>query len=328
MICQYVPPHVIDRLARCNHCAKTTSHESFRNRTARSAWFDAVSNPSASASRVIYDSEGTWDTRRVLARQEGDPASSRMEVNEAFDYAGKIRDFLKTWNWNGVDGQGSTMILNVRFGERFMNAFWTGSEIVLGEGDGQLFLEFGKSLDVLAHEMGHGVVQHTAALDYKGQAGALNEHFADVIGQCVQQWTSLADADNADWLIGNEIMGPALHGEALRSMKAPGTAYDHPNLGVDPQPAHARDYYHGPEDNFGVHINSGIFNRAFYLVAMAIGTQLAGRVWFQGLQNLWPAAGFEDAKEVLVEAARQLTPKTVPEGTVQTVRLAFRDVGL
>ncbi len=124
-------------------------------------------------------------------------------------------------------------------------------------------------------------------------------------------------------------MGPNFHGQALRSMKAPGTAYDDPLLGKDPQPAHMRDYYTGSDDNHGVHINSGIPNKTFYLVAMSIGTDKAALIWYAGLQKLWATAQFTDAAQMLVQVASDLT-KTgqVPAGSEQSVRLAFKEVGV
>jgi Zn-dependent metalloprotease len=120
---------------------------------------------------------------------------------------------------------------------------------------------------VVAHELTHGVTQHTAGLIYYGQSGALNESMSDVFGTVIQQAIDGKTADDADWLIGNDIMGPDLYGEALRSMKAPGSAYDNYIMGKDPQPDHMTRYYHGADDNQGVHINSGIPNKVFYLVS-------------------------------------------------------------
>jgi Zn-dependent metalloprotease len=100
-------------------------------------------------------------------------------------------------------------------------------------------------------------------------------------------------------------------------------------MGGDPQPAHMNDYYAGPGDSQGVHINSGIINRAFFLVAYSIGTPKAARLWYHGLQNLWPTADFNDAADVLVDSARILVKiGDVPSGTTQTVRAAFKEVGL
>ena len=126
-------------------------------------------------------------------------------------------------------------------------------------------------------------------------------------------------------------MGPKLSGEALRSMIEPGTAYDNDLMGKDPQPSHMKDYYSGPDDNYGVHINSGIPNKVFYLVAneMEIGTKDASMIWHEALKNLWPTANFNDAVKVIVRSAQSLTEKKiVPKGSTQKVRAAFKEVGL
>lgn len=280
--------------------------------------------------RQVYDCENQWVQRVTLARGEGDPAKGDSDVDTVYDFAGVVRGYFAELERNSIDNAGMDIILNVHFGQNYMNAFWDGDEMTFGDGDGQIFTSFAQSLDVVAHELAHGVTQFTANLDYYSQSGALNEHFSDVFGSAITQYHDKQEAGDADWLIGNEIMGPTLFGETLRSMKAPGTAYDNALMGQDPQPAHMDDYYAGPADNQGVHINSGIPNRAFYLVATDnIGTHKATQIWYHALQNLWPTANFNDAVDVIVESARILTKnKVVPEGTTQTVRKAFAEVGL
>jgi Zn-dependent metalloprotease len=198
-----------------------------------------------------------------------------------------------------------------------------------GDGDGAIFIDFTRDPDVIGHELAHGVTQHTAGLNYFSQSGALNESMSDVFGTVVQQAIDGTTADNADWLIGNSIMGPELFGEALRSMKAPGTAYDNYLMGKDPQPDHMHQFYYGADDYQGVHINSGIPNKVFYLVATDIGTDKAAVIWYATLQKLWPSALFEDFAFMVAESARLLTKNgQVPVGTTQTVRAALREVGL
>jgi Zn-dependent metalloprotease len=286
--------------------------------------------PAPAGDREVYDCQNQWALRVSLARGEGAPATGDADIDAMYDYAGTTRDyFSKELNRGSIDNQGMTIVANVHVGVNFMNAFWDGDELAFGDGDGQIFTSFAQSLDVVAHEFAHGVTQFTANLDYFSQSGALNESFSDVFGSVITQTTLGQDAGNADWLVGNEIMGPTLFGEALRSMKAPGTAYDNPLMGKDPQPDHMDDYYNGNADNQGVHINSGIPNKAFHLVASDIGTPLAARVWYHGLQNLWPTAAFNDAVDTLVRSAQILTnTNVVPQGTTQTVRSAFKDVGL
>lgn len=159
--------------------------------------------------------------------------------------------------------------------------------MVFGDGDGVYFAGFTRSIDVVAHELAHGLTQYTAGLTYVGQPGALNESASDVWGALVRQWVRGQTVDEADWLIGAELFTDRVQGDALRSMAAPGSAYDDPVLGRDPQPAHMDDYvvlpHDADNDNGGVHINSGIPNKAFHLFATALGGHVwerAGQVWY------------------------------------------------
>src|SRR6476620_4668354 len=201
--------------------------------------------------------------------------------------------------------------------------------MTFGDGDGEIFVDFTGSLDVIAHELAHGVTQWEANLEYDGQSGALNEHFSDVFGTVITQYFEKQTADTADWLIGDEIMGPRLKGEALRSMSEPGTAFDNELMGKDRQPSHMKDYYQLSDDNHGVHINSGILNKAFYLTAKNIETDKAGLIWYTALQNLCPTVLFNSAVKIIVRSAGDLAEAgQVPKGSPQVVRSAFKAVGL
>ncbi len=341
--CTYVPPQVLDKLAAQSDPstrarARLSAQQAKLSRAQRATRpvqmsaivAGATASSSSAASREVYHCQHRWEQRYELARAEGDAATADPDVDTVYEFAGIVREYFRTeLNRNSIDNLGMKLILNVHFGEDYMNAFWDGDEMTFGDGDGTIFTSFARSLDVTAHELAHGVTQFTANLDYYSQSGALNEHFSDVFGSVITQHHLCQDAGTADWLVGNEIMGPTLFGEALRSMKAPGTAYDNALMGKDPQPAHMRDYFDGPADNQGVHINSGICNKAFYLVASDIGTSKAAKVWYHALQNLWPTATFNDAVDVIVESARIMTRNgIVPEGTTQTVRMGFKEVGL
>lgn len=332
----FVPPQVLENLARAGiKDARLSLQQSNLSRAKRSAKlvdmtvFAGIAPP-GEGPRKVYGCQNKWQLRVKLVRDEGGPATPDDAVNDAYDSSGTVRDYFKdVLNRNSIDNLGMDVIFNVHYGVKYMNAFWDGDEITLGDGDGTIFVNFAKSLDVVAHELAHGVTQFTANLDYFSQSGALNEHFSDVFGSVITQRVLGQRAEEADWLIGDEIMGPDLYGEALRSMKAPGTAYDNALLGKDPQPDHMNDYYTGSADNQGVHINSGIPNKAFYVVAMAIGTDHAARIWYHALQNLWSTANFNEAVGVIVESARVLTKDgQVRRGSTQTVRAAFKAVGL
>jgi Zn-dependent metalloprotease len=181
--------------------------------------------------------------------------------------------------------------------------------MVFGDGDGVLFTGFTKALDVIGHELTHGVTQVTAGLEYHDQSGALNESISDVFGSLVKQHFLGQTVEEADWLIGSGILAPGVNGVALRSMKEPGTAYDDPRLGKDPQPGHMRGYVHTQDDNGGVHINSGIPNRAFYLVAQTLGGKAwedAGHIWYTALQRLQPLSSFQEAANIMFQVAGEL----------------------
>lgn len=339
--CAFIPPHVVDNLARTGiDAARSSVQQSKLSRAKRNVQLIAMDKflaagvpataVAVAAKRLVYDCQNTWVQRVNLIRDEGGPVTGSEAADTAYDFAGNVRDyFMSVLVRNSMDNAGMNLILNVNFGVAYMNAFWDGDEMTFGNGDGNIFVDFAKSLDVVAHELAHGVTQFTANLDYYSQSGALNEHFSDVFGTMITQHANGQTAETADWLIGDEIMGPALYGEALRSMRAPGTAYDNSLMGKDPQPSHMNDYYAGLGDNQGVHINSGIPNKAFYLSAMDIGTDKAGLIWYTALQKLWATAKFNDAVDVIVESARLLTKnEQVPLGSTQTVRAAFRAVGL
>ncbi|MEU4427978.1 M4 family metallopeptidase [Actinoplanes sp. NPDC024001] len=155
--------------------------------------------------------------------------------------------------------------------------------------------------------------------------GALNESFADIIGACVDQFVHKVDAGEHSWLIGEDVLTDRLHGEAIRSMAHPGTAYDNPILGRDPQVGHMSAFDPGA----GVHVNSGIVNRAFHLAAVELGSFPAVRVFYAALAELWPRAGFADCAYLCAEKARVLARDgRVPRRAAQTVRAAFREVGI
>ena len=232
-------------------------------------------------------------------------------MNEAYDYSGDTYDFyMQVYNRNSVDDHGLTIKSSVHYDQQYDNAFWNGLQMVYGDGDGQFFNRFTISIDVIGHELTHGVTQNEAQLVYQGQAGALNESMSDVFGSLIKQWVNNQTADKADWLIGQGLFTKDVLGTALRSMSNPGTAYDDPNIGKDPQPAHMKDYVQTNSDNGGVHINSGIPNRAFYLAAMNIGGfawQKAGLIWYRTLTGrLSPTADFQAAADATVQAAGSL----------------------
>jgi Zn-dependent metalloprotease len=183
--------------------------------------------------------------------------------------------------------------------------------MVFGDGDQQLFNRFTVALDVIGHELAHGVTEDEAKLMYFNQSGALNESLSDVFGSLIKQYALKQKAEDADWLIGKGLFTKKIKGTALRSMKAPGTAFDDKLLGKDPQPGHMDDFVQTYDDNGGVHINSGIPNHAFYQVATRIGGfawERAGRIWYDALRDsrLRPNSGFLRFARITYDVAGRL----------------------
>ena len=162
----------------------------------------------------------------------------------------------------------------------------------------------------IGHELTHGVTQYEAGLVYWDQAGALNESMSDVFGSLVKQYQRQETAGQANWIIGEGLFTSNVNGVGIRSMKAPGTAYDDPVLGKDPQPGHMDDYVKTIEDNGGVHINSGIPNHAFYVLAVELGGfawEKAGQIWYKTLtEKLTERSTFQQAADLTFEAAGEL----------------------
>lgn len=224
---------------------------------------------------------------------------------------------LQTWKFyydlfkrNSIDDAGMAMIHSVHYGKRYNNAMWNGRQMLYGDGDKKVFDSFTKDIDIIGHELTHGVTQFTANLNYENQSGALNESVSDIFGIMIKQRALKQDVKQSDWLIGSNVMLGAQY--ALRSMKAPGTAYlNHPKWGDDPQPATMDKYMHLPNtdegDWGGVHYNSGIPNYAFYVMAFDMGGfswEKAGQIWYATItKELKPPSDFADAKRATIKQA-------------------------
>jgi Zn-dependent metalloprotease len=233
--------------------------------------------------RTIHDCEGKEPpTTPNPVRMEGDPLSSDDAVNEAYDWLGATYAFYwDQFKRDSIDDQGMPLHGWVHYGRDYDNAFWDGEEMVFG--DGKRFDRFTKSLDVIGHELTHGVTEKEAGLQYLNQSGALNESVSDVFGSLVKQYKLGHVADQADWLIGADLVKPGFPGKALRSMPEPGTAFTGDN-----QPGHMNDYVQTMSDNGGVHTNSGIPNKAFVELALKLGGhawEKAGRIWYETLRD-------------------------------------------
>ena len=216
----------------------------------------------------------------------------------------------------------------VHYGARYENAFWNGNLMVFGDGDGSLFNPFTCCIEIFGHERQHGVTGNR--LTYRQQSGALNESVSDVFGALTVQYLKGQSAAEADWLIGKGLFTAKVRGRAIRDMANPGTAYNDPILGKDPQPATMAGYRKLPnyDDDGGVHINSGIPNRAFVLFAKAVGGKaydIPGRIWSAALDSSYP-------KDVKFAAFAQITVDRAAEryGPAVAAKLvkAWKQVGI
>jgi Zn-dependent metalloprotease len=289
--------------------------------------------------RLVYDAQNGDVLPGQLVRDEGSSPAGDLAVDEAYEGTGATYDLYdKEFNRNSIDDRGMDLVSTVHYLQGYDNAFWNGQQMVYGDGDEdlpeqeRLWNRFTIAVDVIGHELTHGVTQYEANLEYRGQAGALNESFSDVFGSLVKQRTLSQTADQADWLIGKGLFTAKVNGVALRSMKEPGTAYDDPVLGKDPQPGHMNDYQNLPPwyDNGGVHINSGIPNHAFYFAATEMGGyawERAGQIWYITLRDrLRWKADFQDAANLTFQVAGELYG--LESNEQQAVSNAWAKVGI
>lgn len=313
MVCHFVPSRVLRHLA--DHPATSAEHKRALHRSADRAIFarglragrqhaalGVTRVGPAPRHRDVYDAAESDALPGQLKISEGGKSVQVVDANYAYSASGTVWDFYSSvLGRNSIDGRGLRLESTVRSSRAPDNAFWDGSQMVYGEPtpNGPFVGCLPSMIDVVAHELTHGVTQYSVpggGLNYEGQSGALNESVSDVFGSVVKQWSLNQDVDQADWLIGAGLLGPQ-YGRALRDMAQPGTAWS-----GDDQPADMDGYVQDGD----VHTNSGIPNRAFYLAAKGIGghsADKAARIWYYALAHLSPEATFKDAAMACVSAA-------------------------
>jgi hypothetical protein len=343
-----VPPYLLGHLAGTDHpqssAAQATLLRDSRQRRRRaqgaartSAARTGGAAPGGAATaqglrRTISDAGHVERMPGRAVRKEGQDPTGDAAVDEAYDGFGATWSlYHDVYGRSSIDDAGLPLLGTVHYGEHYENAFWNGSRMVFGDGDGEIFGRFTASLDVIGHELTHGVVQSTAGLVYADQPGALNESMADVFGIMVKQRALGQTAAESDWMVGADLLLPGIDGAGLRSMLDPGTAYDDPRLGKDPQPGHMRDYIKTRDDSGGVHYNSGIPNRAFALAATGIGGQAwegAGRIWYAALTSDVIPATCDFATFAALTVAAAETIHGAGSDEASTVRDAWTTVGV
>lgn len=342
-----VPPHMLEGIATKGTRSQRelaintlkTSEQMRGQRRALSDFTGAVSRFAAvgGKERIVYDAENGTSLPGTAVRNEGDGPTADITVNEAYDGSGETYDLYKDiFNRNSIDANGMRLDSTVHYKRGYDNAFWDGQQMVYGDGDEdqpigeRLFNRFTIAIDIIGHELTHGVTQFEAKLVYSRQPGALNESMSDVFGSLVKQRQLNQTANQADWIIGAGLLTENVNGIGIRTMKEPGTAYDDPVLGKDPQPGHMRDYVNTISDNGGVHINSGIPNHAFYFTAMELGGFAwgkAGQIWYVTLRDkLSENSSFQDCANLTYVTAAEL----YGDGSIEqlAVKKGWTEVGL
>lgn len=335
--CFIIPSHMLDAVAENgDHEQRKWAIKSIsisqrllgRRDVMKAVPFDAPSI-TGGKHRTVFSADQKEDLPGSMIMTEGAPASTDPAVNEAYDGAGSTYDCLhEKFGRNSIDDKGLRLDSTVHYGNGYDNAFWDGRQMVYGDGDGKLFNRFTLDLATIAHEFVHGMTQKEAKLVYWDQPGALNESFSDVFGSLVKQYKLQQKFADADWIIGAGIFTARIKGVGFRSLKSPGTAYNDKVIGKDPQPAHMKDFKNMTEDNGGVHVNSGIPNRAFYVACELLNDQWkAGKVWYIALRDrLRERSTFQDCAYLTsAVAAEVFGTRSKEQGAVKK---AWESVGL
>ncbi|TDH18410.1 peptidase M4 family protein [Segetibacter sp. 3557_3] len=352
-ICHVIPPHIlenivkngneeqrakalrtleIDTALRAERAAQQEQTQEVIQGEAKQTTDNATLQSAAGPckNRLMHNAENLTLLPGKLVRGEGQASNSDVATDEAYNGFGATFDlFWDQFKRNSIDNKGMDMIATVHYDYSYNNAFWDGKQMVFGDGDGYTFNRFTVAIDIMGHELAHGVTEFTAGLEYHDQPGALNESISDVFGSLVKQRALNQTADQADWIIGAGLLASGRNGVGLRSMKAPGTAYDDWLLGKDPQPDHMSKYDRTTSDNGGVHINSGIPNKAFYLAAIGLGGKAwerAGNIWYQALidPRLTATAQFQDFADITADVAGKLYDESVQAIIIK----AWKSVGI
>jgi Zn-dependent metalloprotease len=336
-----IPPYMLDKLVESGNkeisdLAINSSFRSYRFRSDRSFFqkssfhaktilgvIAAMTGP-RTLKMAVYDCKHKTDFAgavKLWDSKTNKPVTS-VDAKNVINGGKAAWDFyFQLFGRNSIDNNGLAINQFIHYDKGLDNAYWDGRRMVYGDGDGKVFTSFTSDIDIVGHELTHGVTEHESNLEYENQAGALNESFSDVFGMLIKQRYNNQDVNQSNWLIGEKVMIGEKY--ALRSMKAPGTAYlNHPELGNDPQPATMDKYVNLPNtssgDWGGVHINSGIPNFAFYITAFNIGGyawEKAGRIWYAVLtdKNFAQNSSFVDAKNLTVVHAEKIYGVNSPE---------------
>jgi Zn-dependent metalloprotease len=281
--------------------------------------------PLAAAPAItVYDCQHTQTLPGAAVPNPG--ASSDATSKRTFVETSAVADFYqKVFNRNSIDNAGMTMMSSVHYGVKFNNAMWNGSQMLYGDGDQAIFIDFTNSNDVIGHELTHGVTQHSLQLAYSGDAGGLNESMSDCFGSMFRQWRANQTFSKADWLIGRDIMGPTAKAKGytcLRNMANPADA-----KALAPQPTKYSQITPGMDP----HYSSGPPNLAFYTACKTLGGkswERIGQVWYRALTGFGPTPNMKMKK--FADRTRQVAAQLYPgvPAVAAAVDTGWKQVGL
>lgn len=240
---------------------------------------------SATPAVTVYDCKHTYSTPGTPVPNPGsstDPTAKRC-FSETTNVAKFYHD---VFNRNSVDNHGKTLMSSIHYGVKYNNAMWNGSQMIYGDGDNSIFIDFTNGDDVIGHELTHGVTQYTLQLAYHDEPGGLNESMSDCFGSMFRQWEKKQDVNSADWLIGYDIMGPTAKARGLtclRDMADPAAKHC-----LAPQPVN----YSQIKPGMDPHYSSGPPNLAFCTACKTFGGkswETIGQVWYRSLTAYGPS---------------------------------------
>ncbi|WP_224248550.1 M4 family metallopeptidase [Hyalangium gracile] len=275
--------------------------------------------------RAVHTANNGTSLPGTLKRSEGGAATGDSHVDDNYNHLGTTYQcYFQNFGRDSYTGTGAQLKSTVHYSSNYVNAFWNGTQMVYGDGDGVQSAPLGKSLDVTVHELTHAVTSSESNLTYSYESGALNEGMSDIFSAYCEAWTKGWVVDAAVWMIGDDVWTPATAGDALRYMGNP------------TQDGSSTDYYPerytGSSDNGGVHWNSGIANLAFKLLSTGgthprnkttvnvagIGIQKAGKIFYEANANCMVAStNFAGAKTCTEQKAEQFYGAAEKASTTQ-----------
>ncbi|MGB6350398.1 MAG: M4 family metallopeptidase [Pseudolabrys sp.] len=339
-ICQIVPERVLKRLAtdrsfsdeqRKNFTDTIKIDTELRRLRIQAAKLTRVAGLMAEAPTValapavtVYDCHHgqTLPGAQILNPATSPDATAKQVFSETKSVEGF---YSQVFGRNSIDDAGMTLISSIHYGVRYNNAFWNGSQMTYGDGDGSIFVDFSKGNDVIGHELTHGVTQYSLQLGYTNEAGGLNESLSDCFGSMFRQWDANQNVNQADWLIGKDIMGPSALEKGftcLRDMGNPAAKHC-----LAPQPTK----YSQVKPGMDPHLSSGPPNLAFYTIAKAVGGNSwdnVGQIWYRSMTGFGPAPNLK--MKAFADRTRAVAPELYPNDTTlaRAVDAGWKKVGL